>query len=929
MTGRAPDPTEHIVRLAWELSDECRDFTPGDERVLSALAHDAAEYWAERSGQGLPDSLKADDGTPRGVPRRVIERQRRGLDDMSDDAIGRYLPALAYAMNAPRQGDFLSSPSINRVGVIAATAHLPSGRSTLTVLDPAAGIGTTLLQGAEALGAAGLRVHALGQEINQATARIAAASLFLGRVDAHIQVGDSLTMDGFAGATVDIAISQPPFGLSWKGVEAEVRAKHHDDGWYPWGLPSRSDSAWLFTSRVLEKLRAPADGGGRAVVFCAPGALLGQANDAVRTKLLEADLLEVVVALPSGLSPSTGIPLYALVFANTRSPSRKGKVQVIDLRPYFQAATRRHSSQRALSEDAFDVLRDALATIRPGIASRTVPTEHFLRRKLKVTRKPTSSASLPAREWTWDVEIPASADRDQAMQDRYGDRSGLAWQEGESTQSRIEVDTLFDRTARDIDKWVSSLGWSISRLSAVLAASPQLAGTNDPGLEAQTVYLPMLTGTATVAQPPEGVSGRVLALSIEPASVGPAFVADWLNSPLGVVARRRAMDVARTGSFISAVRTEPRTLARFVDEIKLPLPPQPVEEDLVAAGARLDAVDRMVERARRDLWKAPAESRRVTGVFEPLFDTSLTRWCEELPYPIASALWTLESEKFNTHAAHRQVFLVWEAYAAFTGTVLLSALGQDPVLRAAESGPLSAAFSTAHLTMERATLGTWSVVIQRLSSCFRGLLDSEDPDDRSRVAQMFGGASPEALARVISPSVVRLLIDANAKRNSWQGHAGALPEEQLSEHLRYLTSRLEELRDEVGGAWRELQLVRAGDGSKHRGQLVQKVEVALGPNTPFRRTELTVGDLMESGELYLAAQGAAQPLRIEHFLVLRQSPASARYGCYFYNRLEGDNVRLVSYHLGEPSEVLERMDDVTDALRRLTGAVASDGEPDT
>ncbi len=84
------------------------------------------------------------------------------------------------------------------------------------------------------------------------------------------------------------------------------------------------------------------------------------------------------------------------------------------------------------------------------------------------------------------------------------------------------------------------------------------------------------------------------------------------------------------------------------------------------------------------------------------------------------------------------------------------------------------------------------------------------------------------MTRLLSPKIVQLLNDADARRNEWSGHAGAASERELQDHLDYLNARLEELRDQVGGAWRELQCVRAGEGRRSHGQLHQKVEWRWG-----------------------------------------------------------------------------------------------------
>jgi hypothetical protein len=74
-------------------------------------------------------------------------------------------------------------------------------------------------------------------------------------------------------------------------------------------------------------------------------------------------------------------------------------------------------------------------------------------------------------------------------------------------------------------------------------------------------------------------------------------------------------------------------------------------------------------------------------------------------------------------------------------------------------------------------------------------------------------------------------------------------------------------------------------------------------------------------ELYLAAEGALQPLQLERFLVLRSGPESAKDACYFYSRLDGAAVRMVSYHQADQSERMEQLDDVVLAVRGFQPAV--------
>jgi len=68
-----------------------------------------------------------------------------------------------------------------------------------------------------------------------------------------------------------------------------------------------------------------------------------------------------------------------------------------------------------------------------------------------------------------------------------------------------------------------------------------------------------------------------------------------------------------------------------------------------------------------------------------------------------------------------------------------------------------------------------------------------------------------------------------------------------------------------------------------------------------------------------------QPLLFQHLLVPRHSPDNARYACYFYNRMQGETVRIVSHHLADRSEITEEMEDVVDAVHDLLSIPPSAG----
>lgn len=190
------------------------------------------------------------------------------------------------------------------------------------------------------------------------------------------------------------------------------------------------------------------------------------------------------------------------------------------------------------------------------------------------------------------------------------------------------------------------------------------------------------------------------------------------------------------------------------------------------------------------------------------------------------------------------------------------------------------------------------------------MVESSDEGERARLKQLFAGATPGVREAIVSPVCVRLLKDVNSKRNAWTGHAGATTRHTLQSQIDYLTSALEELRAVVGNAWDRLPLVRAAGARRRGGAYLQDVELVMGTSVPFRPDQIRAGEMMEEGELYLATDGCAEPIPLNHVVVLRSPPPDQRYSCYFYNRSNRHNARFVSYQITEFGEIEEPIADL-------------------
>jgi type I restriction enzyme M protein len=209
-----------------------------------------------------------------------------------------------------------------------------------TVYDPAAGTGGMLSVAddyvREHFPQASLTL--MGQELNAESFAIAKADMVIkGQTVENMVWGDTLTADGHVGKTFDFGLSNPPFGVEWKKQQAFVQREFNEqgfDGRFGPGLPRVSDGSLLFLMHLVKKMRPKRDGGGRVgiVLNGSPlftgGAGSGESN--IRKYVIENDLLDAIVALPTDLFYNTGIATYIWILDNDKPASRKGTVQLVD-----------------------------------------------------------------------------------------------------------------------------------------------------------------------------------------------------------------------------------------------------------------------------------------------------------------------------------------------------------------------------------------------------------------------------------------------------------------------------------------------------------------------------------------------------------------------------------------------------------------------
>ena len=207
------------------------------------------------------------------------------------------------------------------------------------------------------------RLVMYGQELNPESYAICKADMLIkGQDIANIVFGNTLSNDGLRDLLFDYALSNPPFGVEWKKIEALIRKEYEQMGYngrFGPGLPRVSDGSLLFLLHLIAKMRPAKDGGSRFGIVLNGSPLFtgsaGSGESEIRRYVLESDLVEAIIALPTDMFYNTGISTYVWIVSNRKPQNRKGKVQLIDASGFWQKMRKSLGSKRKeMSQEHID-----------------------------------------------------------------------------------------------------------------------------------------------------------------------------------------------------------------------------------------------------------------------------------------------------------------------------------------------------------------------------------------------------------------------------------------------------------------------------------------------------------------------------------------------------------------------------------------------
>jgi type I restriction enzyme M protein len=233
-----------------------------------------------------------------------------------------------FADSAGKKGGEFYTPS----EVVQLLVSVLKPHAGMRIYDPTAGSGGMLIQSRNYLAEQGenpANLSLYGQEMNLNTWAICKMNMFLhGVYSADIRKGDTLRepqhTKGGELMHFDRVIANPPFSLKKWGKEEADNDSH---GRFPYGTPPKDAGDLAFVQHMIASLNAE----GMMGVVMPHGVLFrGSSEKAIRTGILNDDLLEAVIGLPDSLFYGTGIPGCLLIINKNKPAERKGKVLFIN-----------------------------------------------------------------------------------------------------------------------------------------------------------------------------------------------------------------------------------------------------------------------------------------------------------------------------------------------------------------------------------------------------------------------------------------------------------------------------------------------------------------------------------------------------------------------------------------------------------------------
>ncbi|WP_449026849.1 N-6 DNA methylase [Parasutterella excrementihominis] len=374
------------------------DYANEDEKFIRDAQEDPDEYIAENVfwvpqearwskiasmstsasiGMTIDAAMRAIEAVPANIKLKGILPKNYASQDLDQRMLGKVVDLFSNInLGSERQNDLLGEAYMYCLKNFAAAEGTKAGQfytpvcivKTLVniiepfngrVGDPCCGSGGMFVQSVDFIEkhrGSRKNISVYGEESNPVTWKLAMMNMAIHGIDANLgdSYGNTFFDDKHAHERMDYFLANPPFNQSeWRGEELE------DDPRWEYGIPSDSNANFAWMQHMIHHLSQR----GRIGMVLANGSLTSTQNNEgeIRRRIIEADLVEGIVALPDKLFTSTGIPC-SLWFLN-KAKDRPKTTLFVDARNMGTMVSR---ALRELTEEDIEKLATIFREYRSG-----------------------------------------------------------------------------------------------------------------------------------------------------------------------------------------------------------------------------------------------------------------------------------------------------------------------------------------------------------------------------------------------------------------------------------------------------------------------------------------------------------------------------------------------------------------------------------
>jgi hypothetical protein len=402
------------------------------------------------------------------------------------------------------------------------------------------------------------------------------------------------------------------------------------------------------------------------------------------------------------------------------------------------------------------------------------------------------------------------------------------------------------------------------------------------------------------------------------------FVTKFLNSELG----KELRDLNKTGTVIRKLNKQSlKNILVFIPDFDTQKKMLEIEAKIVAEQNIITGLQAELTGYKRDIWSNPKStqiveqnlstlSKRLSGRIKQHSDSGFIQWFDTLPYPLASILRAWQATPSHDHKGKYDLLQdFFEATAEFSGVIFLSAYkSNEGLLKIQEmktNKPINSK-KIARIKLNNISFGTWKDIIEYFGALTRDVL-SGDKDNRALCADLFADPSLNLPERLSSPELLQILSITKKIRNDWKGHGGRVGNDKARVLNDRLIAELQKLREVFADLWNDIQLIKSLNCRPYPDVIENDISILMGSHPEFLPEVRSMASLLYVNKLYIMPKNGNKALQLHPLIHIGSAPKSANIACYFFNRLDDDGIRFVSYHHSNPSEYtlpLDRVEEI-------------------